>query len=535
MPTHKYRIQETLYKSFLFADLEDAELDSLADELKLYFPQVGERVIEQGEKADRFYLIHRGGVDLVWNDGSQESMIASLEAGDYFGEEGLLNSGGKYHASAVAVPVTALIEITRDHFKRLSKKYPQIRRTLEMVATTQDLTQKLNLKWLGEEEQVYLVAHRHIFILLLRMLGPLVFWLIALLFGAWGWVTVLSLPEVMAAILFGIGLLWGIWIYLDWRNDYYILTNDRIVWLEQVIGLYENRQESPLYAVLSTDLQTTFWGRILGYGDIKVKTFTGLITLDSVANPQHIIDMINEHRERSIAEQRLVAHVEIRETVRQRINLEHRPPPSLPKRTWRKTKATKPQRAHFWQDFLDMRIQEGNTITYRKHWIILIYSTWLPVLVAVGIGFVSLSGLFSWPISLMMLMIPAVWWAYQYADWRNDIFQVTNDKIFDIDRKPLGDENKKEGALENILSLEVERKGILGILLNYGNVIIDVSGTKFIFDDIFNPSEAQQDIFRRIDTLKRKKQEDEARKEREQLGEWIEVYDDESNNPYNWT
>lgn len=38
MPSHKQRIQETLYKSSLFADLEDAELDKLAEVYRLIFP-----------------------------------------------------------------------------------------------------------------------------------------------------------------------------------------------------------------------------------------------------------------------------------------------------------------------------------------------------------------------------------------------------------------------------------------------------------------------------------------------------------------
>ena len=82
--------------------------------------------------------------------------------------------------------------------------------------------------------------------------------------------------------------------------------------------------------------------------------------------------------------------------------------------------------------------------------------------------------------------------------------------------------------------MEAQRIGFLGILFNYGQVIIDVSGSRFIFHNIYNPAQAQQDIFKRIELYKNKKQEDQDKKERERLAEWIEVYDDEANNPYNW-
>ena len=180
MPTPKQRIQETLYKSSLFADLTEAELDKLAEQYQLRFPDRGSRIVQQDEKADRFYLIHRGNVEMLWNNGREEISMAFLEPGDYFGEEGLL--GKKiYQLSAEAGPATALIEITQDQFKRLVKDHPEVKQTLRMVARTQELAQKMRFEWLGEDENVYLIARRHWFILFMRMFGPFFVWIIALL------------------------------------------------------------------------------------------------------------------------------------------------------------------------------------------------------------------------------------------------------------------------------------------------------------------------------------------------------------------
>ncbi len=53
---------------------------------------------------------------------------------------------------------------------------------------------------------------------------------------------------ILAAIILGIGFGWTIWTWIDWGNDYYVVTNQRVVWIEVVIGLYESRNEAPMNA-----------------------------------------------------------------------------------------------------------------------------------------------------------------------------------------------------------------------------------------------------------------------------------------------
>jgi hypothetical protein len=365
------------------------------------------------------------------------------------------------------------------------------------------------------------------------MFGPLAIWLVAGLLALWGWLSGLSLPWVLASICLAIGILWGIWVILDWRNDYYILTNDRIVWLEKVIAFYENRQEAPLYTILSTDISTSQLGRIVGYGDVSVKTFTGEIIIGQIGSPQRVVDLIEEHRQRSSEQQKIESMGAIRQTVRESIGLERRKPPGPPSRSWRK-KEVKFKMPPVWRDFVHMRMEQNDTITYRKHWLILFYRTWLPLLVLIGVIYLTIRQFVSPFIEVALLLMVLFWLWYQYTDWRNDIFQVSKDKIFDINRKPLGTEQRREASLANILSLEVRRVGFIGMLFNYGNVIIDVGGTNFVFETIFDPVRAQQEIFGRIDEMKQRKRMQEDQKERNRLSEWFGIYDDESQNPYNW-
>ena len=48
------------------------------------------------------------------------------------------------------------------------------------------------------------------------------------------------------SLLLGLPALgWIAWTYLDWTNDLYIVTNQRVVYVEKVIGIYDSREEAP--------------------------------------------------------------------------------------------------------------------------------------------------------------------------------------------------------------------------------------------------------------------------------------------------
>jgi hypothetical protein len=185
-----------------------------------------------------------------------------------------------------------------------------------------------------------------------------------------------------------------------------------------------------------------------------------------------------------------------------------------------------------------MRFEKGNVVTFRKYWPTLLGKVWAPtlllliVMVAGGVfvNNIRLGGIQQPWLNILFLLIflffvfGILWWIYQYVDWRNDIYQVSDKYIFDIERKPLGTEVKKSAPLESILSLEHERVGFLGYLLNYGKVIINVGETKFFFNNVHEPARVQQDIFTRIHALKRQKEIVEAARERKSLVDVLGIY-----------
>jgi len=180
-------------------------------------------------------------------------------------------------------------------------------------------------------------------------------------------------------------------------------------------------------------------------------------------------------------------------------------------------------------------------ITYRKHWAVLMREISLPsILILLVVGFLGarLGGLlkFSTVGNLLLMsgvaLLPLVlWWTYRYVDWANDIYQITADQIVDINRKPLARELRKVAPLENILGTEVDRKGIVGILLNYGDVITNIGTAQFVFEGVYDPIGVQQDIVHAQEAYLQRKSERDQRQRQDEMVELLDIYHERYTSP----
>jgi len=131
----------------------------------------------------------------------------------------------------------------------------------------------------------------------------------------------------------------------------------------------------------------------------------------------------------------------------------------------------------------------------------------------------------AWASAFLIAFFPfAGWLVYEVADWSNDKFEVTNDQIIDLDRKPFGTEIRNAAPLENILGTFYERKGFLGNIFNFGTVYITVGGTKLAFEDVVDPATVQSDIDRRRMARTAKQNEAKVAGERDRMAEWLATY-----------
>jgi CRP-like cAMP-binding protein len=532
-------IAKFLENILLFQDLTEEQIAQIAGRCQSMQIKEGEVLFQEDTEPDGFYLIYTGSIHLTRGSGRNKIEIGTLIREDFFGEEAFLRDTNRV-ATAVCVEDAVLIKMRPSAFLWMIRTYPDIKEELELLVRSYRLSRKQNFEWIRNDETVHLISRKHIFLLYTRLVFPAFLMFLAVvvaLFGTIGLWGVGPLLILLGGALLLLSLALGVWFYVDWGNDYYIITDQRVVWLEKVIAIYDSRQETPLNAVLSVNVRTDQLQRIIGSGDVIVRTYTGSIIMRSVSNPDQFVEMINTFWARAkelTVEEELDA---MEEALHNRLHgldrdqEEEEEAPKLPPRRRRGPIEW------LFGNALKLRFEENDVITYRKHWILLVRKSWMPLLALAGmfvvlivlyrpireIGLGSI-GIFLW---MFLYTILVGWWFYHYLDWRNDIYQLTSDTILDIERRPLGREEKKTAPLESVLSLEHTRVGILGLLLNFGNVNINVGSSTLTFIGVKNPADVQHDVFDRMYSLKKKKENEEARRERQRMVEWLTIYHEE--------
>lgn len=550
----RQQVISTLKDIRLFDGLNDAQLERVAASTRPIMLKEGDS-LRLDEKNSPFFIMISGKVrcSQVAKPGSGRNYI--LKRGDFYGADTLFR--GRFTPySLTALKPAMLFSYQLGPLRGLVNSIPVLTRNIKKQLAWYNLVRSKPFSWLGEEEIVRLVSRKHPAYLFVTELVPLAvawFGLLVILLA-----TLISTTSFrLVAGWFGAGVvvaaaLWALWRFFDWGNDYYIITDERIVWLERTIGLYDSRQEAPLVAIKAGETKSTLLGRVFGYGDVITQTFMGQVFFRHVKKPGEIKNLIDYERKVAVERQTSTDIHAIEGTIRQKIEPSQSATMPTPvnapapvkvylEQTARETKPT-PQHLTFWQSLVarfQTRWEAGGVITYRKHLYILFRLTWFPAASVLGI-IVGTGLLFYWremelftllnPPAILVLgifltILAFLWWLYNFIDWTNDIYRVTTDKIIDSERKPLGDEITKSAPLENIIGLDYERLGILGVVLNFGNVVINVgTENKFIFYGIHNPARAQRDIFDYMFEQRRKKQRLDTLQEQDRVSSYIAAY-----------
>ncbi len=97
-------------------NLPDNIMETAVESAEQY--KAGEQIIRQGDPSERFYIILEGFVTVTHVDASgKEHIVGHLTAGDYFGEVGLLEGGGRI-ATVTAVTRVKVVSFDRNTFRR---------------------------------------------------------------------------------------------------------------------------------------------------------------------------------------------------------------------------------------------------------------------------------------------------------------------------------------------------------------------------------------------------------------------------------
>ena len=218
----------------VFRGLTRHHIEILADDLDLSYLAAEERLSIRAGQNDNFYIIFSGSVEVSRKQNKREIDVESLIIGDHFGEFVLLGTR-ENNVTAIALQDTVLLLLDRQTFNRLLEEHPSIRKFLLAAIASRKLVYARRFTWLSKNEHIYLILRKHWTYLLVSLVGPtLAAWLaLVLIFFSFDiqTTTFRLVVEWGGIIGFMAVVVWALWVVIDWANDYYIITDQRAIWL----------------------------------------------------------------------------------------------------------------------------------------------------------------------------------------------------------------------------------------------------------------------------------------------------------------
>ena len=126
---------ELLKKVPFFKGVPREEFAAVAENLRRRTAPTADVIVKQGDRGSSLFLVARGVVRVSRQDGGMTRDIATLMAGDFFGEMALLH-GGPRTATCRAVTPCALYELRRDDVDAVLESCPAMREALEEADRT---------------------------------------------------------------------------------------------------------------------------------------------------------------------------------------------------------------------------------------------------------------------------------------------------------------------------------------------------------------------------------------------------------------
>lgn len=527
-----------LHEVPLFSGLNVEELERLGEEFVMVELPKDEILFQAQEATDGLFVIDSGQVALLGADGKQTEV---LKHADVIGTEAL-NYLPAREKTAMALTDAQVFFLPNKQIQALYASVPAFKETVSVLFNSARLAAYIPMAWLEPGEKIYMMARKHPVFLLFRSIPPIfvfaALWFLMMFLSSQSafW----SLAGLVAGFLFC--LLWLVWNINNWANDFYLITSRRMVWVEHVTGFYDSRQEAPLSTLISVGIKTSQLGYFLGYSDVIVRTYIGDIRFERVGHASTIGKLIETNWARGKRVDLELDAREIRKALRQKFGKEAEDITAKDLQVELGTVESAPKEVNFFQwlfaDFVRVRHEVGGTITYRKHWLILLQKLILPlfalvlsiifVVAIITHNLIQVDYTMGLVAGYFLIFVAAGMLVYQYIDWRNDLFQLTPNQVIDLDRKPFGRESRRSAPLENILSIEYERRGFIPMLFNYGTVYITIGNTQLTFNNVYQPSVVQQDIFTRMGEHAKERDDRNTMLERERVAQWFKVFQEEA-------
>jgi uncharacterized membrane protein YdbT with pleckstrin-like domain len=551
-------------RSNLFKNFDDNEFESVYKLMQPYEVKQGATLIHLGGNDTNLYIIRRGrAISRAMKPGGMDAIVKQFHPGEVLNELSFLTGKPNDMTIEVADPLDLWV-ITRPDWQALVAGGNLDNEHIGYPESAQTYL-KANRHFEGQRpgEMVLWYGKKHWWVFLSSAwLSWLAFLLMAVVVA-----TAFFLPEVRALLLSSLGILAFVavtffalvvfvWWYVDWQNDFYAVTDQRVVHRERVLLLYDTQDECPISKVQNVNVKRPSWiSTAIDVGDVVVETMGSRanITFSWVSHPDKAAKSILENQQRAKIEGTISERAKMRATLRREMQLETAAAPPPQAKSQARVDARKMnfgQRLGFvlaqtWNHFLPkMREQVEGDIVYHKHWVLLLFTTGLPLVNLVAYIAILIALPFILPdiaplVFRTVLVIPVIvvgllligWLVWNYEDWRNDTFILKPDKVIDSDRTPFGlrGTDQKTAALSNIQNVEYKTNGLIDNMFNMGDVVINTGGgegNQLVFERVWNPRRVQRDIVDRIESIQGARKEAEAEARRREVAEWLGIYDE---------
>lgn len=528
-----------LHEVPLFKDLTPQDLMVLVPLARRDLYHAGDILYRQSDSDDRLTIIYSGVVHLMYIDPDGAVRDAGIrERGAMLGESALLVAE-PHDVTAHAETDLVVIVFQRDQFQSLRKTHPHLWGRLTPSADVARRLRAPHFGWQDPDEVVVIFTRQHWWGLVRRGIFPVLGLLILLLFveainltnpALEGWA--LGIAAVIALAILA-------YYFVDWRNDFWVVTNRRIVHSDELFLIRKRRTEAPLQSV--TQIQFSRSGlapMLFNFGDLEVETFTAPLGMRDIPDAETVKDLIREEIDKLRSRARASERQKIRADLARRLDSNEpivlAPPPAPPPAT---TRFFLSGLLHYF--FPPLVERRGDTIVWRKHWVMLWGKLIWPTLAWIVTAAAAINWWLAqpplgtllqdnnwWLAFLFGIIVISFWWLWVFEDWRNDEYMVTSTHIVDLERTPFSlTERRQTSPLSNFQSTELDVAGPIQKLIRYGTLKIKVPGSTIDFVNIKDPAGAQAEITKRLAAFNRRRAEAEAQGRRNELSDWLAAYD----------
>lgn len=160
----------------------------------------------------------------------------------------------------------------------------------------------LNLENLRPWEKVILLVKRHWIVYVILWIYFLLAIIITITIYAFWWIN--SLTHLSNIILW---LIFSLFLYIEWLNhelDMYVVTDNRVIWIEQIAFLDRAVSECNLWQVQEVNSKTSWlFANILNYWTLSIQTAWNKTTLqmdfcpDSMQAARKILNVVDDYRD----------------------------------------------------------------------------------------------------------------------------------------------------------------------------------------------------------------------------------------------